>query len=82
MLTKEEDNGFLIDLDLAVRLDRQEPSGAPSKTGTKIFIAIEALHGKTYSFIHNLKSFFWVLFWICIHFNDFDQKRIVKKFKK
>ena len=39
MLYKGEDDGFLIDLDLAIKLDREEASRAPSKTGTQVFIA-------------------------------------------
>ena len=34
MLKIGEEDGFLIDLDLAIRLDQQKASGAPSKTGT------------------------------------------------
>jgi hypothetical protein len=37
MLNMAEDDGFLIDLDLAIKLDRENASGAPSKTGTKVF---------------------------------------------
>jgi hypothetical protein len=36
-------------------------------------MAIEVLHG--------LESFFWVLFWICIHY-DGQQERIVLHFDK
>ncbi|KAI9731295.1 MAG: hypothetical protein M1834_005198, partial [Cirrosporium novae-zelandiae] len=67
MLNEAEDDGFLIDLDLAVEIDRKEVSGAPNKTGTKIFMAIGALDGEQHSFLHDLESFFWVLFWMCIH---------------
>jgi serine/threonine protein kinase len=70
MLKIGEDDGFLIDLDLAIRLDRQKASGAPSKTGTKVFMAIGTLYGdEDHSFMHDLESFFWVLFWICVHWN-------------
>ncbi|KAF2174352.1 hypothetical protein K469DRAFT_614801, partial [Zopfia rhizophila CBS 207.26] len=70
MLKMGEDDGFLIDLDLAIRLDRQRASGAPSKTGTKVFMAIGTLYGdEDHSFMHDLESFFWVLFWICVHWN-------------
>lgn len=30
-------------------------------------MAIGALLGEHHSFMHDLESFFWVLFWICIH---------------
>lgn len=62
MLTMMEDDGFLIDLDLAVKTDRENASGAPSKTGTKVFMAIGALYGEDHNFMHDLESFFWVLF--------------------
>ncbi|KAI9727184.1 MAG: hypothetical protein M1834_008492 [Cirrosporium novae-zelandiae] len=67
MLNEAEDDGFLIDLDLAIETNRKEASGAPTKTGTKIFMAIGALYGEQHSFVHDLESFFWVLFWICVH---------------
>lgn len=70
MLTIAEDDGFLIDLDLAIKIDRENASGAPSKTGTKVFMAIGALYGdEDHNFMHDLESFFWVLFWICVHWN-------------
>ena len=82
MLTEQEDDGFLIDLDLAVRMDDDAASGAPSKTGTKVFMAIGALKGEHHNYMHDLESFFWVLFWICIHWNGPSRKRrIIKKFE-
>lgn len=75
MLNEAEDDGFLIDLDLAVKTDREKASGAPSKTGTKVFMAIGALYGEDHSFMHDLESFFWVLFWLCAHWNGPGQKR-------
>jgi hypothetical protein len=51
MLEKDEDNGFLIDLDLAIEIDCKEASGAPSKTSTKVFIAIGTLYGKHHNFM-------------------------------
>jgi hypothetical protein len=32
-------------------------------------MAIGALLGEQHSFMHDLESFFWVLFWICVHYN-------------
>ncbi|KAL8897340.1 MAG: hypothetical protein Q9207_007262 [Kuettlingeria erythrocarpa] len=78
LLTEKEDDGFLIDLDLAIRTSDVQASGAPSKTGTKVFMAIGALYGKPHSFMHDLESFFWVLFWICIHYDGLDEKGQVK----
>ncbi|KAI9715652.1 MAG: hypothetical protein M1812_005804 [Candelaria pacifica] len=79
MLTENEDDGFLIDLDLAIKTSNDRASGAPSKTGTKIFMAIGALLGEPHSFMHDLESFFWVLFWICIHYGGLDKTGRVKR---
>ena len=68
MLKEAEDDGFLIDLDLAIKITDQQPSGAPNRTGTKAFMAIGALLGDQHSFMHDLESFFWVFFWICVHY--------------
>jgi len=58
MLNIVKDNGFLINLDLIIKTDYKNVSGALSKTKTKVFIAIGALYSKDYSFIHDLESFF------------------------
>ncbi|KAH7146851.1 hypothetical protein B0J13DRAFT_429645, partial [Dactylonectria estremocensis] len=58
---------FLIDIDLAIKEQREGTSGAKGKTGTIAFMAIRALLGEQHSFMHDLGSFLWVLFWICIH---------------
>jgi hypothetical protein len=72
MINEDEENpswpSFLIDLDLGIREDRVLASGAKSKTGTRAFMAIGALLGEQHSFMHDLESFFWVLFWICMHY--------------
>jgi Fungal protein kinase len=87
MMNEEKDNpswqSFLIDLDLAIKEDRDKSSGAPSKTGTRAFMAIGALYGEKHTFTHDLESFFWVLFWICIHYNGPNKgSQIVPKFEK
>ncbi|KAL0253377.1 hypothetical protein SLS55_010354 [Diplodia seriata] len=69
MLNGAEDDGFLIDLDLAIKMDREEASGAPSKTGTKVFMAIGPLYGEPHLGVHDKESFFWLLFWIGVHWN-------------
>ncbi|KAJ2985587.1 hypothetical protein NUW58_g5449 [Xylaria curta] len=74
LMINEDDNNpswpsFLIDLDLAIQKQREGASGAEGKTGTRAFMAIGALLGEQHSFMHDLESFFWVLFWICIHYN-------------
>ena len=44
-------------------------------------MAIGALYGGHHSFMHDLESFFWVIFWICIHWNGPGRKnRRVKEF--
>ena len=79
MLTENEDDGFLIDYDLAIRTSNDRASGAPGKTGTKVFMAIGALLGEPHSFMHDLESFFWVLFWICLHYEGRNEKGEVKR---
>jgi serine/threonine protein kinase len=69
LLNEKDHSGFLIDLDLAIRESRLKASGARDKTGTKVFMSVGALYGQQHSFMHDLESFFWVLFWICIHYN-------------
>jgi hypothetical protein len=61
---------FLIDLDLAINEQREMSSGARGKTGTRAFMAIGVLlDDEQHSFMHDLESFFWVLFWVCIHYD-------------
>lgn len=73
LISEDETEGFLIDLDHAIRVDRTEKSGAWGRTGTKIFMSIRLLlHGdspnqKPHSFMDDLESVFWLLFWICLH---------------
>ncbi|PNP52373.1 hypothetical protein THARTR1_06977 [Trichoderma harzianum] len=69
--------GFLIDLDLAIRESREEASGAKGKTGTRAFMAIGLLFGEPHCFMHDIESFFWVLFWVCVNHDGPD--RSVKK---
>ena len=79
MLTENEDDGFLIDFDLAIRTSDDHASGSLSKTGTKVFMAIGVLLGEDHSFMHDLESFFWLLFWICIHHDGVDEEGKVKR---
>jgi hypothetical protein len=74
MVNEDDENpsysAFLIDLDLAIKEQREMSSGARGKTGTRAFMAIGVLlDEETHSFMHDLESFFWVLFWICIHYD-------------
>nr|ODN88250.1 hypothetical protein L203_02859 [Cryptococcus depauperatus CBS 7841] len=69
IIDEDNDNAFLIDLDHAIRVPRIGASGAKGKTGTRVFMAIGVLWGHEHSFMHDLESFFWVLFWICVHYD-------------
>ncbi|KAI1932033.1 hypothetical protein LOZ66_006950, partial [Ophidiomyces ophidiicola] len=73
---------FIIDLDLAIKENREDASGARGKTGTRAFMAIGVLLDEQHSFMHDLESFFWVLFWICIHYEGPGKGRVVKRFEK
>ena len=64
MLGEDESYGFLIDFDLAVELHSSAGCGM---TGTKVFMAVGVLKNQPHSYMHDLESFFWVLYWICIH---------------
>jgi hypothetical protein len=84
MINEDEENpswpAFLIDLDLAIKEQRVGVSGANGKTGTRAFMAIGALMGEKHSFMHDLESFFWVIFWICIHYEGPGNGRVVARF--
>ncbi|KAI1524021.1 hypothetical protein PtrEW4_009834 [Pyrenophora tritici-repentis] len=87
MVNEDDDNpswhAFLIDLDLAIKEDREKPSGSRGKTGTRAFMAIGVLlEDEMHSFMHDLESFFWVLFWICIHYDGPSKGRVVPQFEK
>jgi hypothetical protein len=43
-------------------------------------MAVDALHGKRPSFMHDLESFFWVLFWVCVHYTAPGKGRVVEQF--
>ncbi|PHH71014.1 hypothetical protein CDD82_6782 [Ophiocordyceps australis] len=85
MINEDEENcsfsAFLIDLDLAIKEQRDGACGAKGKTGTRAFMAIGALAGdEVHSFMHDLESFFWVLFWICVHYDGQYGGRVVEYF--
>jgi hypothetical protein len=84
MINEEADNpswrSFLIDLDLAIKEDQGFSSRG--KTGTRAFMATGVLLGEKHSFMHDLESFFWVIFWICIHYDGPRQERVVPWFEK
>ncbi|KAI0855407.1 serine/threonine-protein kinase Sgk2 [Xylaria cubensis] len=78
MINEETHNkswsSFLIDLDFAVSTSYDGSSGAEGITGTKVFMAIGVLKGALHTFMHDLESFFWVLYWICIHYYNEEGK--------
>ncbi len=84
-MNEDSDNpswpSFLIDLDLAIKEQRAESSGAQGITGTRAFMAIGVLYNEKHSFMHDLESFFWVLFWICIHYNGPGKGERVTEFE-
>jgi hypothetical protein len=86
MINEDKENpswpSFLIDLDLAIKEQRDGVSGAHGKTGTRAFMAIGSLLGEKHSFMHDLESFFWVIFWICIHYEGPGKGRVVARFDK
>ena len=46
-------------------------------------MAIGALYREKRTFMHDLESFFWVLFWICIHnTGPRGENRVVPRFEK
>jgi hypothetical protein len=74
---------YLIDLDLAIRTQREGSSGARGKTGTRAFMAIGALLDEKHSFMHDYESFFWVLLWIYVHCKGMDREsKVVPEFEK
>lgn len=77
----DKEGGFLIDFDFFIEEAREKPSGARSKAGIRAFMAIGVLLGEQHSFMHDLESFFWVLFWICIHYDRPGRERVVPRFK-
>ncbi|KUI61988.1 hypothetical protein VP1G_11360 [Cytospora mali] len=73
---------FLIDLDLAIKEPREGTLGVKELTGTRAFMVISVLLGEPYSFMHDLELFFWVLFWICIHYDGPYKSGVVPRFEK
>ena len=69
---------YLAELELEGTLYSKPPQ-LSSLAGTMVFMAIGALLGEPPSFMHDLESLFWVLFWICIHYNGLNEKGKVKR---
>ncbi|KAG5996145.1 hypothetical protein E4U52_007229 [Claviceps spartinae] len=70
MINEDLDNPswkyFPIDLNFAISIEREKPSDAQGKTGTRAFMAIGLLESAEHTSMHDLESLFWVSFWICI----------------
>ncbi|CRG90244.1 hypothetical protein PISL3812_07287 [Talaromyces islandicus] len=66
MINEDEENptwpSFLVDLDLVIREQRNGASGADGKAGTRAIMAIGSLLVEKNSFMHDLESFFWMIF--------------------
>jgi hypothetical protein len=45
-------------------------------------MAIGTLLGEQHTFMHDLESFFWALFWICIHYDGPEQSRVTPEFEQ
>lgn len=70
--------GFLIDFDLAIRTGREGKNGAMHRTGTFDFMALDVLRppaGYQHSPLHDLESFFYVLLWITIKYEEGGKPR-------
>ncbi|KAI5777266.1 hypothetical protein EDC01DRAFT_732611 [Geopyxis carbonaria] len=64
-------HGFLIDLDLAILVDRKDSSHAPGRTGTHEFLSSDLLNGATdHYFYDDLQSFFFVMIWLVYDHNQ------------
>ena len=71
----------MIDFGLSVEKTRDKPSGA-RRTGIRAFMAIGVFLGQRHSFMHDLESSFWVLFWIYIHYDGPGRERAVPRFEQ
>ena len=69
---------YMVELELEETFSVKPPRSS-GLAGTKIFMAIGALLSEPHSFMHDLESFFWVLFWICIHYDGRNEKGEVKR---
>lgn len=80
MTSESSSRSFLIDLELAIEEELCETSEEPSQVGTRPFMAISILSGAKHNFMHDVESFFWVLFLICIHYDGPGDFRSVAEF--
>jgi hypothetical protein len=50
--------------------EREKLSGARGKTGMRAFMAIGPLPAEKQFSLNDIESFFFVLFWFCVHYVD------------
>jgi hypothetical protein len=67
--------GVLIDLDLAININRLTKSGASHRTGTPDFMAVGLLGGEPHRARHDLESFFFVLLWVATFYDASANRR-------
>jgi hypothetical protein len=67
--------GVLIDLDLAIDINRLTKSGASHRTGTQDFMAVGVLEGEPHRARHDLESFFFVLLWVASFYDASANRR-------
>jgi hypothetical protein len=67
--------GVLIDLDLAININRLTKSGAAHRTGTPDFMAVGLMAGEAHRARHDIESFFFVLLWIATFFDASAKRR-------
>jgi len=58
VLIKKEDNNFLINLNLIIKINNNQASNALNKIEIKIFITIDALLNNSYTFMYDFQLFF------------------------
>jgi hypothetical protein len=70
--------GMLIDFDLAIGMKRTASTGAMHRTGTFDFMAMQVLRpplGHLHTPLHDLESFFYVLLYVCIYYDNNGKRR-------
>lgn len=85
VLSEDEKTGFLMGLDQAIEMNNYNASsglGRTARTATTVFMAVGALEGKRPTFMHDLESFFWSLFCVCIHYQGLSRgKKVDEKWE-
>ncbi|KAK2836883.1 hypothetical protein FQN49_006626 [Arthroderma sp. PD_2] len=73
---------FLIDLSHATPIQERGSSTTGGEPDTGPFTSIGVLRGDQHSFMDDLESFFWVLYWICVHYEAPGKRRTVPRYDK